>query len=47
MKCGKAWQLERELKAPQSPAWYFIGGSTFHEAVENFLKDQYAKENNE
>ena len=41
VKCGKAWQLERELQAPQIPAWYFIGGSAFHEAVEKFLKDEY------
>lgn len=41
MKCGKAWQLERQLQAPQIPAWYFIGGSAFHAAVEQFLKEQY------
>jgi len=41
MKCGKAWQLERQLQAPQTPAWYFIGGSAFHEAIEQNLKDIY------
>jgi hypothetical protein len=41
MKCGKAWQLERQLQAPQIPAWYFIGGSAFHAAIEQFLKEQY------
>ena len=41
MKCGKAWQLERQLQAPQIPAWYFIGGSAFHASVEQFLKEQY------
>jgi hypothetical protein len=45
VRCGKAWQLEREIKAPQSPAWYFIGGSAFHEAVEKYLRDEVA--NNE
>ena len=37
-KCGKAYQLERVLQAPQVPAWYFIGGSAFHAAVEEMLK---------
>ena len=38
VKCGKAWQLERELKAPTQPAWYFVGGTAFHEAAENWLR---------
>ena len=40
VRCGKAWQLEREVQAPQTPAWYFVGGSAFHEAVEKYLKDE-------
>jgi hypothetical protein len=40
MKCGKAWQLERELKVPSEPAWWFVGGSSFHLAVETYLKDK-------
>lgn len=43
VKCGKAWQLERILQAPQTPAWYFIGGTTFHEVIEKYLKEQYDK----
>ena len=39
MRCGKAWELERKIQAPQSPAWYFVGGSAFHEAVEKYLRD--------
>lgn len=39
LRCGKAWQLERMFEAPQTPAWYFIGGSSFHEAIEQYLKD--------
>ena len=37
MKCGKAWQLERELKVPSDPAWWFVGGTAFHAAVEQYL----------
>ena len=42
VRCGKSWQLEREIKAPQTPAWYFVGGSAFHEAVEKYLRDEVA-----
>lgn len=41
VKCGKAWQLERQLQAPQTPAWYFIGGQAFHAAIEQYLRDNY------
>ena len=37
LRCGKAFQLERNLKAPSEPAWYFAGGSAFHLAAEKFL----------
>ena len=40
VRCGKSWQLEREVQAPQLPAWYFVGGSAFHEAVERYLRDE-------
>jgi hypothetical protein len=40
VKCGKAWQLERELHVPTSAAWYFVGGSAFHLAVEKLLKGE-------
>ena len=38
-KCGKAYQLERLIQAPTTPAWYFVGGSAFHAAVEELLKE--------
>lgn len=38
LRCGKAWQLERDLQAPSEPAWWFVGGSAFHSAAENYLK---------
>jgi hypothetical protein len=40
VKCGKAWQLERELRVPSEGAWYFVGGSAFHLAVEKILKGE-------
>jgi hypothetical protein len=44
VKCGKAWQLERELKVPGEPAWWFVGGTAFHTAVEVYLKELYSEE---
>jgi hypothetical protein len=40
MRCGKSWQLEREIGIPSEPAWWFIGGSAFHSAAEKYLKVQ-------
>lgn len=37
IKCGKAWQLERDFKIPSQPAWWFVGGTSFHLAVERYL----------
>jgi len=37
LRCGKAFQLERNLQAPSEPAWYFVGGSAFHSAAEKYL----------
>ena len=41
IRCGKAWQLERELQAPSEPAWWFVGGSAFHAAAEKFLLQSF------
>jgi len=41
VRCGKSWQLERQLQAPSEPAWWFVGGSAFHAAVENYLKAEF------
>jgi len=41
IRCGKAWQLERELQAPSEPAWWFVGGSAFHTAAEKFLLAEF------
>ena len=46
VKCGKAWQLERELHVPSEGAWYFVGGSTFHLAVEKILKGEVTIDGN-
>jgi len=37
LRCGKAWQLERGQAIQGDPAWWFVGGSAFHEAVEKYL----------
>ncbi len=34
LSCGARFRLERVLKAPQLPAWYFVGGSVVHSATE-------------
>lgn len=33
-RCPGAYELERIAKAPATPAWWFIGGSTVHETTE-------------
>ena len=43
LRCGKAFQLERNLQAPSEPAWYFVGGSAFHSAAEKYLLAEHAK----
>jgi putative RecB family exonuclease len=45
IRCGKAWQLERELQAPSEPAWWFVGGSAFHTAAEKFLLAEFENKN--
>jgi len=42
LRCGKAFQLERNLQAPSDPAWWFVGGSAFHTAAEKFLLNTFA-----
>lgn len=34
LQCGEKFRLQRVLKAPQVPAWYFAGGSAVHAATE-------------
>jgi hypothetical protein len=41
LRCGKSWELARKYKAPEDPAWYFVGGSAFHLAAEKFLLKQF------
>ena len=35
LDCGERFRLERVLDAPQSPAWWFIGGDAVHKATED------------
>jgi len=41
IRCGKAWELERQLEAPSETAWWFVGGSAFHSAAEKYLLRQF------
>jgi hypothetical protein len=36
LKCGKAYQLSRLLEVRELPAWYFVGGTAFHKAAEDY-----------
>lgn len=35
LDCGERFRLERVLNAPQSDAWWFIGGDAVHKATED------------
>jgi hypothetical protein len=39
LDCSERWRLERVLKAPQTDAWYFAGGSSVHGASEDLDRD--------
>lgn len=47
IRCGKAWQLERDFKVPSQPAWWFVGGTSFHTAVERFLTEENTSDNDD
>lgn len=34
LKCGYSYWLERAVKVPQDPAWWFLGGGAVHTASE-------------
>lgn len=40
LKCGESYRLEKVLKVPSKPAWYFAGGSAVHTATEWYDTDQ-------
>jgi len=44
LRCGKAYELERIVNAPSEPAWWFVGGSAFHSAAEQYLLNLVAKD---
>lgn len=43
LSCGKAWQLQRQIRVPETPAWYLCGGNAVHEATEVFDRAFYAE----
>lgn len=38
-ECGYRYKLERVVKVPQTPAWWFVGGSAFHTFVEFYERE--------
>lgn len=36
LKCGKQWQLKRQVGLPERPAWWNIGGKAVHKATEMY-----------
>lgn len=36
LKCGHAYFLERIVRVPQDPAWWFLGGGAVHTASERY-----------
>lgn len=44
LQCGKAWQLSREARAVEQPAWWFAGGKAVHTATEVYDNALFAAE---
>lgn len=40
LKCGKQYELERIVKVPTPPTWYFIGGTAVHKATERLDQEE-------
>lgn len=36
LECGEKWRLQRIARVPESPAWYFLGGTAVHTATERY-----------
>lgn len=39
LKCGKYWQLKRQLKLPERPAMWNVGGHAVHAAIEQYERE--------
>lgn len=39
LRCQKAFELERLARAPKTPAWWLVGGSTVHEVTEHLDRE--------
>lgn len=42
LDCGWSYILTRAIKAPEKPAWWFIGGNAVHEVTEQLDKEWFA-----
>lgn len=40
LRCGKQYELERVVKVPTPPTWYFIGGTAVHKATERLDQEK-------
>lgn len=36
LQCGEKYRLTKVAKVPEVPAWWFVSGSSFHQATEKF-----------
>jgi hypothetical protein len=44
-ECGEAYRLNRVMRVPSRPGWWFPGGTATHSTIELYLREQYRKEN--
>jgi RecB family exonuclease len=44
LRCGKSFELERVVKVPRVPAFYFVGGSAVHDLTEEVDRLLFADE---
>lgn len=45
-KCSEAFRLQRIVRAPSRPAWWFPGGTAVHATIEAYLKARVAEQQN-
>lgn len=43
IKCGKYWELKREMGLPEDPSWWGVGGSAVHRATEVMDREIFAR----
>ncbi|TVZ01223.1 hypothetical protein EAS64_33635 [Trebonia kvetii] len=38
-QCPRQFQLQRIVRVPRVPAWYFPGGTAVHATIERYLRE--------